>query len=229
MQLQRKGYRVTKMKKILCVLLALCCAFALLSCTPSSGVLDVYAAAVADKTPTNITTRVDYTKEGEALYGYYVQRIEGENSIFDYEYTRFATIEEGAGQDDGQPADPVKTVKGTIYYRDGQYSYNGGAWESEAPTALRLDYKKFALKAENLTNPVLTDNGNKLTAVLRGEQISAVVGTELGAAGDVELTVTSDGNALREISLRYETESGATVSVRTTYSYNALQLDFDKR
>lgn len=207
------------MKKLICLLLALVCSVALFSCGGSDVPAPLALAAEAE--PTRITTLVSYTSkvndEDVKLNGNYQMEVNGSDSIFTYSYERMATIQEA---NDGD----IKTIAGKIYYKDGQYSTDGEEWESEAPTAIRMNLN---LKAEYLTDVTVSEDTQTLTAKVSGENIKNVLGIEnLGAKGDVSITVKTNGVHLTEVDVAYTTSSDAAVTVRTSYSYNPVTLDF---
>lgn len=219
------------MKKIICLILALTmaltCVFALASCgddpapTPDNGdnTPEIYGI-VAESAPTKIVTHVDYTDaQDEDLSGTYTMSIEGNNSIFEYVYKRYSTIEEGVAEDCGR----IKTIEGTIYYKDGQYSYNGGEWGAEAPTASDL---KFNIDPTVLTNATISEDGCTLTASLDKETALAVIGTDLSAEGTVELTVETNGTYLTRVVITCTTTSGGEMTITTSYSYSPIELEF---
>ena len=188
-------------------------AFSLVSCGGSAAqeLIDVAKAAE----PTRITTVASYVvSDSESYNGYYVMTVEGNDSIFEFEYERRATVQEQA---DGMK----KTVEGKVYYNDGLYSYDGDRWESQAPAAINLDFnldlKLFDSYAEN---------GNSLSAVVSGDNIALVLGSKLAVDGAVSLNIVTNGTYLTAIEVSYKTTSGANVTVDTTYTYDAITLEF---
>lgn len=222
------------MKKIICLILALvmslACVFALAACgdepdpTPDGGdntnKTPAIYGIVTGSAPTKIVTHVDYVDaQEEDLSGTYTMTIEGNNSIFEYVYKRYSTIEEGVAEDCGR----IKTVEGTIYYKDGQYSFDGEEWGAEAPTASDL---KFNIDPEVLTNATISEDGCTLTATLSKETALAVIGTDLSAEGDVSLVVETNGTYLTRVTIECVTASGGEMKITTSYSYNPITLVF---
>lgn len=210
------------MKKSLCLIIALTlclgCVMCLASCS-EEPVRDIYAIA-ADLNPTRTTTFVEYTtKDGEKLNGEYVLEVEGGDSIFTYTYERFRTADEAIA--DGS-SEPIKTIEGAVYCKDGKYSSDGVVWgSSPVPTEI-----KFNLDKSKLSDINLSADGRTLTAVLTKEAAVDVLGTDLSAEDYLILTVTSNGTYLTGVTVICTTESGAEVTVRTSYSYNKITLEF---
>lgn len=214
------------MKKTLSLLLALAlmlaCVLTLVSCKDEEEAPgpDIYALA-ASCNPTKTVTLVDYvTADGTTLSGDYIMEVEGNNSIFTFSYERLRTVEDGAV--DGSH-ERVKTVEGTIYYKDGKFSTDGDTWESEAPSPSSV---KFDLKAEYLTSVNINENGTALTAELTPENAVNVLGTNLGAKGNLKITVETNGVSLSRVIITCTTVDGASVTVNTTYTYNSISLTF---
>ena len=214
------------MKRIISLILALSCIFALatslVSCGGTTSARDIYAVA-RESEPTKIVTDVYYQDDNkQKLNGHYVMQIEGNNSIFEYEYNRYRTIEEGVT--DGS-YDRIKTVSGVVYFKDGKYSTDGEAWDSEAVTALDI---KFDLKAEYLTGATVSADGTVLTATVTPENAKKVIGTDLsvGENENVYIEVKTNGTNLTFITLTCNTAAGASLKIITSYSYNKLTLEF---
>lgn len=220
---------------LLSMLLALLCLFAFVSCgsgdnntpgdgnngdnTPTGLAAFVLTANSAD--PTKITTLTEYKTSDETLSGRYVMEIEGENSIFTYEYQRRATVEEM--NEDG----PIVTENGTVYAKDGRFSTDGEVWESQAPAASMP--LTFAITEECLQGATISEDGRTLTLSLTGaENITRVLGASVAenAKGAVSLTITTNGVHLTGVMISYETVNDAEVTVETSYSYNSISLNF---
>lgn len=220
---------------LLSVLLALLCLFAFVSCgagddnTPDGGNngdntptgLAAFIQTANSAKPTKITTLTEYKTSDETLNGRYVMEIEGENSIFTYEYQRRAKVEEM--NEDGS----IVTESGTVYAKDGRYSTDGETWESQAPAASMP--LTFAITEECLQGAAISEDGRTLTLSLTGaENITRVLGASVAenATGTVSVTMTTNGVHLTGVVISYATVSGAEVTVETSYSYNSIALNF---
>ena len=192
---------------------------AFVSCTEEEQI-DFYGIIAASK-PTKTTTYTVYTTaDGESFSGEYVMQREGSNFIFDYEYERLRTVEEAVLEETDER---IKVVSGVVYYRNGEYSTDGEAYRSSVPT---VDAAKLNLKAEYLKDIVFSDSDRQLSASMTAENAVNVLGTDLAAEGDISITVITDGTYAREIMINYTTQSGATASIRTSYSYSPITLEF---
>ena len=208
------------MKKTLSLLLALLmlvsCVLAMVSCRKSA----IYELA-ANSAPTVIVTAVDYIDaDGTQLIGDYTMSIEGDNSIFEFLYQRYRLPEDGVADD---TYEMIKEKKGTIYYKDGAYSTDGDEYEAEAPTAIQL---RFNLDKDYLKDVSISEDDTVLTAKISPENAKHVLGTDLKAGGDISITVKTNGVNLTMVFVECVAVNGATVSVRTSYSYNSVNLEF---
>lgn len=208
------------MKKTLSLLLALLmlvsCVLAMVSCKKSA----IYELA-ANSAPTVIVTAVDYIDaDGTQLIGDYTMSIEGDNSIFEFLYQRYRLPEDGVADD---TYEMIKEKKGTIYYKDGAYSTDGDEYEAEAPTAIQL---RFNLDKDYLKDVSISEDDTVLTAKISPENAKHVLGTDLKAEGDISITVKTNGVNLTMVFVECVAVNGATVSVRTSYSYNSVNLEF---
>lgn len=181
----------------------------------SSG--NVYEIANSSK-PTKVTTEVSYvTKSGDDLSGYFVTTVDGNNTVFDYYYERLSTPAESIA--DGTN-NRVKPIDGTIYYIDGVYSGDQDKWEPGTGTALDL---KFNLDKSKLKEATLNEDGTVLTAKIAPENAADIIGTNLNATEDIEITVQTNGVNLTMIIISCNTANGA-MTIRTSYTYNAQDL-----
>ena len=212
------------MKKLICLILALTCSLgvtlAFTSCGEEEETPAIFEIAKTSA-PTKIVTQVDYTdKNGQDLDGEYVMEIEGNNSIFNFEYSRYRTIEEGVS--DGN-TDRIKVIKGTVYFKDGKTSTDGEVWDSEAVTAVDI---KLNIDPALLTDAKISEDGQTLTATIAKDKAVEVIGTDLSAADSIALEVKTNGTNLTFVTVSCTTVSGGTMVVRTSYSYNAITLEF---
>ena len=200
------------MKKIISLLLMLVLAFSLASCGgEGEGLLSI----VSSSKPTKISTITAYVvSETETYNGNYTMSIEGNDSIFEFSYERRAEVWEMA------PGMKV-TEAGVVYYKDGLYSYGGDEWNSEAPSAVKID---FNLNKNYFDS--YTESANNFVATVSGENIAKVLGFDVGVDGVVTIEVYTNGVYLTRIDVDYKTSSGASVSVATSYTYDTIDLKF---
>ena len=192
------------------------CVLAMVSCKKSA----IYELA-ANSAPTVIVTAVDYIDaDGTQLIGDYKMSIEGDNSIFEFLYQRYRYPEDGVAED---TYEMIKEKKGTIYYKDGAYSTDGDEYEAEAPTAIQL---RFNLDKDYLKDVSISEDDTVLTAKISPENAKHVLGTDLKAEGDISITVKTNGVNLTMVFVECVAVNGATVSIRTSYSYNSVNLEF---
>lgn len=211
------------MKKIVSILLLVALTLlALASCAPAEQ-NDIYSVANASHA-TAVNTEVTYlTKSGDNLSGWYEVKSEGNDAIIYYDFYRYQYPGEAALG--GAETSRIVHNEGTTYYYAGKY-YNADdlkAWVGAPSEATFI----FNLKEENFTDTVITNNGRELWAMITPEACLEMLGFNLNANEDgIEVTIKTNGTYLVEISLSCTTVSGATMVVRSSYSYNELTLDF---
>lgn len=210
------------MKKILCLLLALVAVFSIVACgeeeppvvPPAASAEEQFIDTVDSSEPTKITTLYSYiTEEDDALNARYVTEIKEDGYTFSYKKDRFAKIEEAS-------KDPIITEEGVVYYKDGQYSTDGETWFAEAPDVDAM-VMKFDISLDNIgENYSFNESYTELTVTTDNTGAKNILGIELDAIGEVTVKVTTNGKYLTLISVAYTTESGASVTLDTSYTYN---------
>lgn len=207
------------MKKLISLVLALTCVLALAACAPiaDTGTKDIFALAADKAAPTRIVTVVKYLSGGTAYEARYDTESEGQNAIMKYSYQRPARLDEMADSN-------IKTVTGTLYYKDGKVSSDGEVYETES---LGWTGVGFALVKDALSEIRLSEDGRTLTAYVTPANAEKVFGSAIETDGtDILLTVKSNGVYLTSVNISYTAKSGAQVTIDTSRSYNAVQLDF---
>ncbi len=216
------------MKKIICLLLILACAFAMVSCKKKnketeSGV-ETISKIVNESLATKIVTKTEYLVEGEeTLTGKYTTEIDRSrgNSKFTFEYQRYARIED-------MNDDRIKTVKGSVFYNaDGNVSYNeGDTWEA----ADAIAYLPFSLdiNESRFVSYEVSEDGNNLKAEIAAGEAKRIFGTDISAEGNITLEIDTNGKYLYEIRILYTAEgSGAKVNIQTSYDYSQVNVKFE--
>ena len=201
------------MKKIICLLLAIGCAFALFSC--GEGGVEGFASLIKASEPTVIVTKMSENDGDQQFNSTFTTTFDGDDFVFEYSIQRYRTWQEGI--DEGT-TELIKTESGKIYYKGGKYSNDGVEWFSAAPDVVAKQVK-LDLKAKYPDYYSIRSDGKYLSSLLTAEQAELVFGVAIGAIGDVELDIESDGKNLRSISIRYATEKLESVFIQTTYSY----------
>ena len=235
------------MKKILSLMLVLICIVSMVACGqggtsgngpgsnsgPSNTTLDVFAAAAKTDAPTKIVSLTTYTGKDlvgktETLSGAFTQVANGNNSILDFKYERYATIEE--------EADSHKvTVEGAIAVKDGKtktimtgaYAAGASDWAAVIPSLQQLGAFKLN-KTDLPADYTLNSDGSKLTVSLSREEALKVIGVVIDATGEISLEALSNGKNISQITISYTAASGASVKVTTSYTYGTQTLDFSR-
>ena len=183
---------------------------------------DIYTIA-NNSTATAVTTRIGYAApNGDDFNGWYVAKRQDNNMIIEYEFDRYQTIEESVASGS---TDRFVSEEGVVYYLDGKYydSYD----ESKTPwvdAPLDVNFK-FNISKDKLSN-IVTPSENIIYAAMTPEACLEMFGIEIDCEGTISLYLATNGVQLTEMQLVYTTDSGAVVTVFTTYSYNDLTLDF---
>ena len=233
------------MKKILSLMLILACVFSLAACsiggtgnTPGGttnppadeDVVDVFAMAAKGAVPTKIVSLSTYSGKdlkGDAfsMAGSFSQVVNGNNSILDFKYDRFATIEEMADS-------YIVSVEGAIAVKDGKTKTIGDSlgakdWEAVIPSLQQIG--AFKLTKEALpADYQLSADGQKLSVSLTREEALKVIGIVIDASGEIALEVEGNGKNISMVVISYTAASGASVRVANSYTYGAQTLDFSR-
>ena len=224
------------MKKIVCLLLVITCMFAICSCDilnfgSGSGnggsILDglgsgnkepaeSISAIIQNSKPATVTTHISY-QGADLLEGHYVTKTDGTNSVFEYEYQRYSAIGE-------MNPERIKTVKGKVYYKDGQVSTTEGeSWVSSDVNQI----VEFNLRVDeaNFETYELSKDGKTVTGTLKTENTERVLGSELKAEGDISIEIITNGHYLYYVNVSYTSANGAAVVINTSYDYTPITVE----
>ena len=206
------------MKKIICLLLALACMFAVVSCASKSeaSIQDI----INQNKPTKVTTLVSFAG-AKTLNGKFINTIDNVNglSIYEYDFERLAKVSE-------MNSGSIKSIQGKIYYKNGQISKNEGeTWESTGVSEA-VNFK-LQLDERNFKTFEYTPDGNSVNATIAPENVQAVLGIAISTAEDVSVNIVTNGKYLNRITISYKTTDGAAVVVDTSYTYSPVTLNFD--
>ncbi len=230
------------MKKILSLLLMLVCVISMVACgeppvtppDPDGGgtteTTDIFEISAKGLVPTKIVSLSsfdckDLMGEDLSLAGTFTQVINGNNSILDFKYARFATIEEAADS-------YIVNVEGAIAVKDGKTKTIGDTasdkdWAAVIPSLQHLG--AFKLDKANLPDDYqLSEDGQKLTVSLSGEEALQVIGEVISASGEILLEVEGNGKNISMVVISYTTLSGASVRIASSFTYGAQTLDFSR-
>lgn len=218
MQRKAKG---AKMKKIISLLLAIICMFALFSCGDESPV-GAFTKIVASSEPTKIITLTSYNDGENVLTGSYETQFYGSDFMMLYSYESYQIPAPGAN-----PGDYIAHREGKIYYRDGLYSVDEGAnWTTGTPSENAMQVK-FDLDAVKLKDYKISKDKKTLEVIVSAEEAEKILGIKVSATEDgVNIQVVHDGKNLRQIRVSYSTENATLVSLETSYSYSEVTSPF---
>ena len=184
-----------EMKKLLIVLLALTCAFAMFSCGGSASLKD-FEEAIENTAPTTIEIKITSDTAFGPLAANFVTTFADDDSfVIDGSYEKFNTSTEGAVED----VKTVVPVKITCD-KDGNYS-DGGAFSGSNPAATGT---KLALSKK--MDAEISADGNVLTATVKADNTEAVFG--VAYASDVTLVITRNEGKVISFTMEYATDYG---------------------
>lgn len=210
------------MKKIISMILVLCFAFALFSCNKNKdSEIDGIANIVNSSNPTKIVTIVNYNVGDTALVAEYITQKDSESgkSQFDYQYQRKAI----PGQDE-LSNESIKTVSGTVYC-DAEGNLSGSNFDAGSATGY-LPYS-LSINESRLSSYEFSEDGKILDAKVAASEAVRVFGSEISAEGDISLKITTNGTYLYNVEISYVAkDTGAAVSIRTSYDYAKISLEF---
>jgi hypothetical protein len=211
------------MKKIVCLVLALVFAFSFVSCGEDGA--EAFISIAKSSQPTVIITQTSYNDGDVNFAGRFKTTISETETVMEYTYQRYATIEEGVLADD--PEGYIKTVEGVVYVKDGKYSTDGENWFVELPDDGVLQVK-LNLTVKNLGKYEISKDGKTLKTNITAEDAEAILGISVPATEDgVNLEIVHDGTLLRSISVTYATETAESVSIETSYAYGKVSSSED--
>lgn len=179
------------MKKILIVMLALTCAFAMFSCGDKSVSLDGFKKASNNTAPAVVNVSVEVESDLGALASNFKTTYAADGSfVIDYSYEQFNTSTSGDGK---------STFVGQVTCdKDGNYS-DGGALTGTTAVATGA---KFAFNSKKMENVTVSKDGNVLSATVKAANTKAVLGIEI--ATDVTLVVTKAADKIVSYSMEFD-------------------------
>ncbi len=183
------------MKKILIIMLALTCAFAMFSCGDDESVsLDGFKTAVNNTVPTVVNVSVEVETDLGALTSNFKTTYAADGSfVIDYSYEQFNTISSG------DSVDVKSTITGQVTCdKDGNYS-DGGAFVGKTTAATGV---KLALVSKKMESVAVSADGNVLNATVKAANTKAVLGIEI--ASDVTLVITKAADKVVSCSMEYD-------------------------
>ena len=224
-------------KKLICMLLVLTCAFALFACgedeppvnnengngnqNENPPVVELPDAAffelIENSDPNRITTVTSTTdkssKVGTVYNGIYDTVINADGSYkFDYSYEIMRTASLGNVGESSK-----ETISGSILAADGLYSVDGGqTWSGAIPDVNVLNVK-LDLNRDYLGEYRMSKDGKTLTATVSAENAQKILGIKISTTGNVTVKVESNGTYLAKISVSYENDNVAA-SIIASYS-----------
>ena len=199
------------MKKIVALLLALVCVFALASCGgpetpegPDYSDLEAFKAAITASAPAGAVITVELENTiSTPLMGTFTVTYGEENAVVEYEYDQFLPIDPSA------PAESDReTVTGTATIdKNGTVT---GDLNSTVTAATLLNYNLDGTKMTYIVEAGI------LSANISAANTESVLGVNIGA--DVTFTLAIFEGKVVSVTLNYQAATGAA-EITTTYTY----------
>lgn len=215
------------MKKFLTVLLAAAMAFACVGVLASCGkdeTPDLYDVLDQKIEPTRTvsTTKYTFVDNGDnevTLHGTFDTSVSGKDSITTYTYERMALPAEDAES-------RIVTVKGGLFVNGDKTWTDGDPLDEDAVPQAAV--KTVELNSARLSglSAKMSEDGKELTVTIPASRANSVLGVPVAARNNVTLTITTNGVHVTGIVISYLTLNEAAVEIRTSYSYNVLELSF---
>ena len=228
------------MKKIIAIILAITCVFALFSCGDDGVEADVASINEMYKNSAPTLTVVETTQDfgsGDPLEGRYVLqtgKVGGAvATVYTYSYEVLRSVEDGAGSEIKKVQE---AITGSKEFLEGKgVRENGGQWNPDgynfAPLAgamaLNLDMK-------NLTDPVYANNTlNFKVAVDKAQEVfGTIINNDLeedAIAADLEVEIKHAGSVITSVVIKYaitgeDDYPDSQVIVKATYSYDLQKI-----
>ncbi len=221
------------MKKIIALILALACSFALFSCDDTKDAIKnvnkMYKAIV----PTKIVTETTQDIGSHVLTGEYILAtgtVDGKDvSTLYYNYQKLRSVVDGAGDTEELPWEDVTLTK--EYHEDKGLRENGGKWQADGNDfAPSIDDVAMQFDAENLLDIVSDEAKNTVTFTVPKDKTALVFGEDMAPAADVSVTITHDGAAIMSITMTYTVPAedkkhpDIVTTIKTVYSYEPQEI-----
>ncbi len=227
---------IIKMKKIIAIILAITCAFAMFSCQEKKAdPIDTLNAMYKASAPTKVVTNTTEVLGSITLSGtstLKTGKIDGKiATTYTYSYQELREIEDGISSIEK----PWKEVAGSKeYLEDKGVRINGGKWDEDgfnfAPSTGSIIVK---ITKDNTTDFVADEATKTITFKVAAEKTAEVFGEDNAIAADVTVTVTHDGAVVTSTALSYTLESSedeypdAVVTVKVDYTYDLEEITID--
>ncbi len=221
------------MKKIIAVVLAVVCTFALFSCGEDK-VFDNMDTKFAASVPTRIVTTTTQVIGSTTLNGSYELKtgsVDGKiATVATYSYDEFNKIDEGTSE---EITGVIKTVTGSKEFYAGKgIRINGGSWTDGynfAPTAGSIDIE---LTSKNVLE--YSYENNTFTCKVSKEKAVEVLGIDVAPSADVNVVITDNGAEITSVTIEYtvvdadENYPDTVVKIVTEYYYGLQEVTFVK-
>lgn len=184
-----------------------------------------FLSDVTANSPTRVVTLTEYIASSATYAGSYESLYDGTKIHFHYQYQTPALVEDEIELPEDNASLAI-TKEGDIYYKNGRLSTDGETWvagtpPTAQPLSFELDLSYFDEASVTGKNNIYT-----LKAKISGENVAKVFSTSVAANGAVSITIEVRNGYLYNSTVSYTSVQGASVSISSSYTYNAVELDF---
>lgn len=221
------------MKKILAVILAVVCIFAMFSCGEDE-VFSNMDTKFASSVPTRIVTTTTQVIGNTTLNGNYELKtgsVDGKvATVAVYSYDELNKIEEGSGED---ITTAVKTVSGSKEFYAGKgVRIDGGSWADGYNFAPIAGSISLEINEKNVLE--YTYENNTFTCKVSKEKAAEVLKIDVTPSSDVSVVITDNGAEITSVTIEYtivdadENYPDTVVKIETQYYYGLQEVTFVK-
>ena len=216
------------MKKIIAIILAITCAFALFSCGETGKAIKKIDKMYNSTAPTKIV--IDTTQKiGDITLvietEYVTGKIDGKKAaVYEYHYQELRPISDGDIE-----LSVFEDRTGKHEYLEGTgYRVDGGEWQDEYDFAPGAGAIAIKLSEKNIKDLKEDKAAKSYTFVIPADKTEAVLGEAVGA--DVTVVITHDGAAVAGITLTYTVPAenskhdDTVVTIKAKYTYDTEDI-----
>lgn len=219
------------MKKIIAIILAITCAFALFSCGDTGKAIKKIDKMYNSTAPTKIV--IDETQKiGEIVIvteGTFVTgKIDGmKAAIYEYRYQKLRPISDG-----DEELSVFAEETGKHEYLEGTgYRIDGGEWDDEYDFAPKAGAIALKFSAKDIKDFKEDKAAKSYTFVIPADKTEKVLGEAISA--DVTVVITHDGAAIAGVTLTYTITAedakhdDTVVTIKAKYTYDTEDITIE--
>lgn len=216
------------MKKIISIILAITCAFALFSCGETGKAIKKIDKMYKSTAPTKIVIE-ETQKIGEIILvteaNFVTGKIDGKKAaIYEYRKQELRAISDG-----DQELSAISEETGKHEYLEGTgYRVDGGKWQDEYDFAPKTGAIALEFSEKDITDFKEDKDAKSYTFIIPADNTEKVLGKATGA--DVTVVIIHDGAAIAGIALTYtitaenSKHDNTVVTIKAKYTYETEDI-----